>query len=307
MKLKAFLPTLLVGVIAGLGLASEPGDAIDYESFLGRQDMLWDRVPNRWEVAPYTGNGQVGFLFYQAQGAAKNIISIHAGRHDYYDHRLPHEGKELLWIYRSRLPLGRFNLESKGEIKSADLRLSLWNAELSGEITTSEGSYRVRGLSHALHDVIYFETKASEGESISISWHPETPIAPVKTTLDAGGGPKGGSWDAMREAPYPLPPEPSLSDEDGTKFCHQPLHQHRGETTTGWEVRGEPDGRQTLTASVHHSFPERDSREKAKANLKQAQTMLAEGSFFDTHRKWWHDYYPLSFLTLNDPEKEAFY
>ena len=39
--------------------------SIDYEAFLARQDMVWDRIPNRWELAPYTGNGNVGFLFYQ--------------------------------------------------------------------------------------------------------------------------------------------------------------------------------------------------------------------------------------------------
>lgn len=96
--------------------------AVDYESFLGTHDMLWDRLPNRWEVAPYTGNGNVGFLFYQAKDEAKNVISIYAGRHDYYDHRLPVDGKEMLWIYRSRLPLGHFNLESKGKITGVDLR-----------------------------------------------------------------------------------------------------------------------------------------------------------------------------------------
>ena len=35
---------------------------IDYEKFLGRHDMVWDRIPNRWEVSPYTGNGNVGVV-----------------------------------------------------------------------------------------------------------------------------------------------------------------------------------------------------------------------------------------------------
>ena len=107
-------------------------ESIDWPRFLSQHDMIWDRVPTRWELAPYTGNGNVGFLFYQAEGEAKNVISIHTGRHDYCDHRLPHEGNENLWIYRGRLPLGHFNLQSKGNIQSADLRLSLWNAELTG-------------------------------------------------------------------------------------------------------------------------------------------------------------------------------
>ncbi len=63
--------------------------SVDYEAFLGQHDMVWDRLPDRWEIAPYTGNGNVGFLFYQANGTADNVVSIYAGRHDYYDHRLP--------------------------------------------------------------------------------------------------------------------------------------------------------------------------------------------------------------------------
>ena len=225
-------------VMANAAFATERvSESIDYEAFLQQHDMVWVRIPNRWEVAPYTGNGNVGFLFYQAQGKAKNVISIYAGRHDYYDHREPHDGEELLWTYRSRLPLGHFKLMSKGAITNVDLRLDLWNAELTGRIETTKGSYAVRGFSHSLHDVIYFETDADH-ESIRVTWHPDVPKAPVRTTLEAGGGPKGGGWDKMRNAPYELPPEPTLSEDGGARFCFQPLYKNRGETTTGWAVLG---------------------------------------------------------------------
>lgn len=299
----SFLVTLNAVFAAGVSAKAE---VIDYEAFLGQHDMTWNRIPNRWEVAPYTGNGNVGFLFYQAQGEAKNVISLYTGRHDYYDHRAPHDGNEMLWIYRSRLPLGHFKLKSEGDITAVDLRLDLWNAELTGTIATTKGSYELRGFSHSLGDVIYFETDA-KNESIQVSWHPDVPKAPVRTTLEGGGGPKGGSWDKMRAAPYELPPEPTLREIDGVNFCYQPLYQNRGETTTAWELRGESAGKQVLLASVHHSFPESNSIQKVKDNLQAARKLLADQSFFSSHRKWWNEYYPLSFLTINDPEKEAFY
>ncbi|TWU55868.1 glycosyl hydrolase family 95 catalytic domain-containing protein [Rubripirellula reticaptiva] len=305
--------TLIVVVLSGwfgLAIAADNVAAseteIEFQSFLAQHDMVWDRIPNRWEVAPYTGNGNVGFLFYQAQGEAKNVISIYTGRHDYYDHRAPHDGDELLWIYRSRLPLGHFNLTSDGDITAVDLRLDLWNAELTGTVNTNKGSYAVRGFSHSLHDVIYFETNADH-ESIKVSWHPDVPKAPVRTTLENGGGPKGASWNKMREAPYELPPEPTLSEKDEMQFCFQPLYQDRGETTTGWKIQGKPSGKQILLASVHHSFPQHDSMEKVANNLQVATDLLAGNTFISAHRKWWNNYYPLSFLTIDDPEKEAFY
>ncbi|MGB1127438.1 MAG: glycosyl hydrolase family 95 catalytic domain-containing protein, partial [Opitutales bacterium] len=44
-----------------------------------------------------------------------------------------------------------------------------------------------------------------------------------------------------------------------------------------------------------------------KQNLLAARAELKSGQFIAAHRAWWHDYYPQSFLTLNDTEKEAFY
>ena len=238
--------------------SSTASSPIDFESFLAQLDMAWDRILNRWEIAPYVGNGNVGFLFYQAKGEAKNVISLYTGRHDYYDHRLPHNGNENLWIYRSRLPLGHFNLQSRGDIAGVDLRLDLWNAELAGTVTTSRGSYKIQGLSHSETDVIYLATDAAGGESITITWHPDDPIGPVRKTLERGG-PKGASWDRMRAAPYPRALKYTLGREDGIEFCFQSLYKNRGETTTCWEVSGGADGKQTLMASVHHSFPERNS------------------------------------------------
>jgi hypothetical protein len=126
--LKAGLTAVAVPLGVGFSEAATDSSVIDFEAFLNQHDLLWDRIPNRWEVAPYTGNGNVGFLLYQLETEGNNTIALHVGRHDYYDHRLPHEGQQMLWIYRSRLPLGHFTLESKGDITGVYLRLSLWFA-----------------------------------------------------------------------------------------------------------------------------------------------------------------------------------
>ncbi len=280
---------------------------VDYETFLSQHDMLWDEIPNRWEVAPYSGNGNVGFLFYRTESEGKNIMSIYAGRHDYYDHREAPKEDQMLWIYRSRLPLGHFNLESTGEIVGVDLKLSLWNAELTGVVKTTAGKYQIKGFSHSNSDIIYFETVAEEGESIKITWHPEKPVPPVWATLQTNRGMRGGSWEKMRNDPMVMPPDATVSEADGQHFCYQPLYKEKGETTTGWEITGYPNGAQQLIASIHHSFPEHNSMQIVKQNIQNAKLLLKNKTFDKTHKQWWHDYYPLSFLTIDDPEKEAFY
>jgi hypothetical protein len=280
---------------------------IDYESFLSKHDMLWDLVPDKWQTAPYSGNGNIGFLFYQSKESKKNVISLHIGRHDYYDHReAKTKAEEMLWIKRSRLPLGHFNLKSKGNITGVEMRLDLWNAELTGSITTSKGKYKIKGFTHSTKDVIFFETDA-KNEKVEITWHAEAPIPPVYEVLKSGEGPKGGTWDKMRAVDLEMAPNPTYSKDKGYNFCFQPLFDHRGETTTAWKVSGKPSKKQQLIASVHHSYPERNSLEIVAKNLETGEKLIKNKNFISSHKKWWHDYYPLSFLTINDAEKESFY
>ena len=138
------LSSIIVLIFISYSINAQSIDAnIDYESFLSNHDMTWDIVPDKWQLSPYSGNGNVGFLFYQTEGETKNTMSLHVGRHDYYDHRDAPKEKQMRWIYRGRLPLGHFNLTSKGNITGINMRLSLWNAELSGVVHTSEGSYKI--------------------------------------------------------------------------------------------------------------------------------------------------------------------
>ncbi|WP_405575618.1 glycosyl hydrolase family 95 catalytic domain-containing protein [Winogradskyella sp. Asnod2-B02-A] len=280
---------------------------VDYESFLSKHDLLWDLVPDKWQTAPYSGNGNVGFLLYQSPEENDNVISLHIGRHDYYDHREAEtKADEMLWIKRSRLPLGHFKLKSKGKITGIDMRLDLWNAELIGTITTTKGSYNIKGLTHSTTDIIYFETETKD-EDVEITWHAEDPIPPVYEVLKSGGGPKGGTWDKMRAVTLEMAPKPTFSEKNGYKFCYQPLYDNRGETTTGYKITGNPSGKQQLIASVHHCFPDHNSLEIVTENLETAEALIQKDNFVSTHQKWWHDYYPLSFLTINDAEKESFY
>ncbi len=306
-KLKYILFLTLIGILPSLS-AQTINSNIDYEKFLSNHDMVWNMVPDNWQLSPFSGNGNVGFLFYQTEGEGENTMSLHVGRHDYYDHRAAPKEKQLLWIYQGRLPLGHFNFTSKGNITGIDMRLSLWNAELSGTVYTSEGSYKIRGLTHSDNDVVFFETDAEKGESVQITWHPDDPVPSVWETLQAGGGPrKGGQWIEMINDPMPMPEKYTLSEKNGINYCYQPLYQHRGETTTSWKTKGNSDGKQELLVSIHHSYPEKNSMDIATENIKKAEQSFAENKFIDTHRKWWHDYYPLSFLTIDDTEKEAFY
>ena len=58
--------------------------------------------------------------------------------------------------------------------------------------------------------------------------------------------------------------------------------------------------------SVQHSFPALDAVTKAATAVREAAKTNHEQWIAD-HRKWWHDYYPASFLSTGDPYWDGFY
>jgi alpha-L-fucosidase 2 len=59
--------------------------AVDWPSFLGRQDLVWEQLPRQWNEGAFTGNGQLGTMFY-ATPAGDGLV-FHLGRADVTDHR----------------------------------------------------------------------------------------------------------------------------------------------------------------------------------------------------------------------------
>lgn len=303
---KIFLSLIFISLSIVSNNAQTINNTVNFERFLSKHDMVWNEIPDKWETAPYSGNGNIGFLFHQTKEKGENVMSIYLGRHDYSDHRENKKTDPMLWIKRGRLPLGHFNLTSKGNVVSVNLKLGLWNAELTGTVTTTKGSYTIKGFSHSTEDVVYFETEADK-EDIKITWHARKPIPPVYTKLKERKKPSGTMWDRMRAEVLEMPKDASFSKKDGYDLCFQPLYKHRGETTTGWKVIGKSNKKQQLITSVHHSFPEMNSTEIVIKNLDKGCELLKQKKFIKTHQAWWHKYYPLSFVTFNDPEKESFY
>jgi len=39
--------------------------SIDWSAFLGRHDLIWARMPQRWLDAPFLGNGMMGTMVRQ--------------------------------------------------------------------------------------------------------------------------------------------------------------------------------------------------------------------------------------------------
>src|SRR5688572_25053546 len=121
--------------------ASARAGGVDWAAFLSRHDLVWTKVPSRWEDGAWLGNGLLGVMVYSE---ASSGLSWQLGRSDVTQHA---DRPDPL-LARGRLPIGRLVLETAGEIRGIDARLDLWNAELAGTLTTDRGSLRFSSVVH---------------------------------------------------------------------------------------------------------------------------------------------------------------
>src|SRR3954470_1922242 len=124
------------------GAADVDANGLNWRNFVGGSDLSWQQLPKNWYDGPFLGNGFLGSGIYAEPGA--NAIRFNVQHSEVQDHR-PEFGS-LFGL--ARLPIGYLTLEPVGTITAVDWRLDLWQAELTGTITTSAGTLALRAYVH---------------------------------------------------------------------------------------------------------------------------------------------------------------
>jgi len=284
------------------GLTRE--EAIDWPAFMRGHDMAFDKLPRGWKEAPHFGNAMIGSMLYQSGDA----IELQVFRADVQDHRDDTYG----WAAysRPRLMIGHFLLHPAGKLTGCNWRMDLWNAELTGTITTDKGEIRIRHFTHAEDMAIVTELVPSAGErGCSWSWHP----APAKTTRGgyptdeagiAGFAKSYGAHYADTLKVYKANPPGRLEKKGDVSVWIQDLLAG-GQYATAWSEQVQEHTR-THIVSIANSYPEPTAARAAVSDVDRCQK-LDRAKWIEAHRKWWHDYYPMSFVTLPDKGLESLY
>jgi alpha-L-fucosidase 2 len=250
-----------------------------WSRFLRDQDLLWTRLPTRWYEGPFLGDGLLGSMIYQEPGANRIRFTVQHGR--VQDHR-PQFGSG--WG-TCRLPVGHLTLDPVGTITAVDWRLSLWNAELTGTVTTTAGTLTLSALIH--DEVLAARVTAGGGERVTWTFHPEEAISPRKIQeAPPTGYTANPAWTTRTAA-------------DGTEQVLQPL-SGGGQTATAYRRSGDD-----LLVSVGHSFPSDTAAEAdSLRNLRRAASYSA---LRRRHTGWWHAFYPKSFVSFPDRRLQSFH
>lgn len=289
--------TVLGGALAGLAVGATgltPAFAetascedVDWAGFLGTADLIWTKMPTTWYQGPFLGNGFLGSGIYAEPG--HNAIRFNVQHSQVQDHR-PEYGS-LFGL--ARLPIGYFTLEPVGAITAIDWRMNLWNAELTGTITTAAGSLALRAIVHTGQSLLAVEIRPTEGER-GFRWvfHPAVAVSPRADPVWGKPPPDGYTANA------PV----GLQTSGDAQLAVQNLLAG-GQHVTAWrEVTG--GTARTLYTSVAWSHPDRTAAPVALRTVKRAGSF---GELTQDHRRWWHDYYRASFLSIPDTRLQSFY
>ncbi len=276
----------------------------DWPAFISQHDMHFSALPRGWQEAPHFGNAMIGSMLY----VDDDQLTLEIFRADVRDHRDERYG----WTaYRApHFRIGKFKLHTKGKPIACQWTKSIWNADLSGTITTDRGIIGIHHFTHSEEMAIITELTGSPGESECYwSWHP------FEAHTTRGGYPSdemskeafarryGKHYLETIKPPVDNPPG-RLEMHDETSLWIQDLWAG-GQYATAWTERHQ-NKTDSLLVTITNTFPETTAANEALANIERF-TQTETTAWRKAHRHWWHTYYPQSYVSIPDKELETLY
>lgn len=248
---------------------------VDWAGFLARQDPIWERLPERFDDGAFLGNGLMGATIYRD---GDRRFRWEMGRSDVTEHRRDN----------ARLPIGGLVLTTVGKIQGGAMRLDLWNAEVRGEIKTDKGSVSFVSFIHTGEMALFTNIETTGDErNAEFAWeaHPAT--------------------DRANKQPAGQANPPARTETlDGITLCNQQRFAG-GAFATAWSAAATGNHRRVVL-SIADSFPDNTAAAEAIATVRKNPAADDDG-LLQSHRAWWHGFYPKSLISIPDPKTESFY
>ncbi len=266
--------------------------AVKWPQYISQFNLRWDFLPEDWDEAPFLGNGRSGLMVYKEKG--KNSLRFELGNSLVHDHR---KGSTLL--ENSRLLIGCFQLCPEGEITGGTMTLDIWNAEMTATLITNKGTITIQAMVITGEDGILIKAKPSAGEQ-NFKWNWEAANADCPRYIF---GQKSGCW-YKNPTDYVSNPTPEVFGSMQNGYCLQKLLEG-GSTATAWKIKKEKSA-QNLYVNISHAYPQSDIHILAQSEVNKIAAKKTT-ALIQTHRKWWHTYYPASFVSIPNQMMETFY
>ena len=277
------LPAHLLTLIA---LQTAPATRVDWPAFIARHDLVWSRLPSGWGESAFIGNGRLGATIDVRDSALGWTINRTDVVHD-----------------QSRYPIGRVVLKTAGAVQGGDARLTLWDAEASGTLTTDRGAVRWRSFTASRPSAIVIVLEGMGGESgVTLDWSAAEARPPRKVYRKDPFAPEDlHPPPIVTRAPHEITSVQSFigggAHAESIRRVSVVPPLRNAERGTGGEA---------FYVSIGQGSTGREALAEARAATREA-ALLGTRRLESDHRTWWHAYYPESFLTFPDARLEAYY
>lgn len=305
--MKKYFAFLLIAFLYHFStLHAQVQDKIQWEAFMAKHDLVWEEFPLQWNEGAFTGNGHLGMMIYA--NVNDNRIDFHIGRQDVTDHRKAPDKKTSLSVIDAtiredypRLSIGRMIIRPAGKIIGGTMRQDLWNAEIEGTIVTDLGEIHFKAFTpydKILQVVEVESTEKRDGKYAPFRWEHLR-----------------GNANAPRRLTHPHeewshyernPPARQFTQENINYYVQELLAG--GDFATAWvQMPGDREGQSRLLLSTANEIPKSGlSAQVAAKSVLEAMELSGDELRAD-HRKWWHNFYQRSFLSIPDGLVESFY
>ncbi|OCT11481.1 hypothetical protein A8709_07375 [Paenibacillus pectinilyticus] len=269
-------------------------DRIDWKSFLECQDLHWNHKPGSWNEGAFIGNGLLGAIIYSE---LEDEMVWHVGRTDVTQQVNDVDAIEGNY----RIPIGKLVLKTKGRITDCQMRLDLWNAEVTCTMKTTLGNIEWCSFTHSELLVTVIECRNTDGEQEATwTWVPGKAENPRVTFHSM---PEGGYYPCPKRVTNP---EVRWERDGDIQITAQELADG-GKYATAWmETSVNEDGFKSVFLSVGRDSLHQTGKQECTEVVSSAAA-LGIAHLRETHRVWWHTYYPASFISLPDTELTKFY
>jgi hypothetical protein len=271
---------------------------VNWAKYLSKHDLVWEEVPKDYFAGAFVGNGLLGTILFKDE-LDSNTLRFEIGRTDVYDHRTAWPSA----YETSRLPIGQLLLKPHGTIKQVKLRNDLWNAEIRGELTTTEGTISFRCFVPSAEELIVVTMKTTGKEAqAKFLFRPQLAQSARYIAKRAMG--------LEMNVAYQQNPVFKKEMVNNIEVVTQPLLMG-DDYATAWSETKQSDGVRTVMVTVANRWgkyrkPAAGSAIDAVKTI-QAGQQKSIASIELAHRQWWHHYYPASFVTIPDAHLESFY
>lgn len=310
--------------------------------FLSKHDMIFEKPPKIWDNGVPLGNSTAGAMVW-----GEKEINVTLDRADLWEiRRYEPDKNEFTWrkycslmekgelndfgIFGQRtpgptpqrLPIGRFSAKLSGkELLDYRMRLSIYDAVVSGYCTTELGTMNWSCYVSADAPVIVFRYKVDGGERADISFKFVSELGAY--AQDKAEVEKTNYFRTLREFKFVqgyeegLPelaqilrdwgyPEPTRSTFNGISVFEQKIPEN-GDFAVAWVEMEMADKERVLIVSLVHDRKNGESYKEAINIVKQLQSAEKLDLNLSSHKRWWHQFYPDSFFSFPDTRMEALY